>query len=718
MRIIQLLPTISFGDAVGNDTLAIRAMIEEMGYETAIYAENIDSRLPKGTGIPFSEFPQLSDEDILIYHASTGTELNYKLPSLGGKKVMIYHNITPPEFFCGYSQAAEDLTRAGLDGIKFLADKIDYCIADSEFNKADLQRMGYTCRIDVCPILIPFSDYEKSPNRAVIERYQGDGITNILFVGRIAPNKRQEDVIRAFYCYLKRYNEKARLFLVGSWNGMELYYQRLVDYTKLLGIEDEVIFVGHIKFDEILAYYRLADAFLCMSEHEGFCVPLVEAMYFNVPIVARACAAIPDTLGAGGLLMEKNTPEQAALILHRLVSNNEIKVHIRQKGQETLARYQYDAVAGTLRTLLQKVMSQNFSKIIQITATISRGDAVSNDIMAFQRTLLDKQVQTHIYAETLPNGSGWEQIHALQSLPTLRKNDIAIYHHATGSSIPDVFCRLPCRKVLVYHNVTPPHFFAPFDSNAEKACEWGLRSLREMQGAVDYCIADSEFNKADLFRAGYTCPIDVCPILIPFSDYGQPADTHIQEKYGDGRTNIIFVGRVAPNKKFEDVIAVFAAYKEQDKDARLFLVGSYDENGKYYQFLQTRIKKLHVEDVVFTGHIHFSEILAYYKIASAFVCMSEHEGFCVPLVEAMLFRVPIVAYASTAIPDTLGGSGVMVNDKAPQKVAAEIHKLITDKAYREAIVCGQDKRLEDFSYEKVSDTLQKILTAIGDSNER
>ena len=156
--------------------------------------------------------------------------------------------------------------------------------------------MGYTCPIDVCPILIPFSDYEKEPDRRVLRRYKGDGKTNLLFVGRIAPNKKQENVIRAFYFYHKYYSPDSRLFLVGSWSGMESYYERLCDYVKALGIAEHVVFTGHIRFDEILAYYHLADVFLCMSEHEGFCVPLVEAMYFHVPIVAYSCAAVPDTL--------------------------------------------------------------------------------------------------------------------------------------------------------------------------------------------------------------------------------------------------------------------------------------------------------------------------------------------------------------------------------------------------------------------------------------
>ena len=168
-----------------------------------------------------------------------------------------------------------------------------------------------------------------------------------------------------------------------------------------------------------------------------------------------------------------------------------------------------------------------------------------------------------------------------------------------------------------------------------------------------------------------------------------------------------------PNKKFEDVIACFAAYKEKyDPTARLFLVGNYQETDIYYQHLQEYIKKCGVKDVIFPGHIAFNAILAYYKIADLFLCMSEHEGFCVPLVEAMFFETPIVAYASTAIPGTLGGSGVLVETKEPETVAETMNRVMQDAEYRGEILKKQDERLKDFAYESIRgqilDEIEKV----------
>lgn len=351
-RIIQVLPTISFGDAVGNDTLAIRKILNEQGYSTDIYAENIDPRLPSGTAEKISNLKMLSGTDVLIYHASTGTNLNYELQKYGGKRIMIYHNITPPSFFSSYSPDSFELCKRGYEGVKYLADKIDYCIADSEYNKQELTGMGYKCPIEVCPIVIPFQDYGRKPDQTILDRYRNDGWINLLFVGRIAPNKKQEDIIRAFYYYQKYINEKSRLFLVGSDSGMEIYRKRLEQYVDLMGLGSKVIFPGHIQFSSILSYYRLANVFLCMSEHEGFCVPLVEAMYFGIPIIAYKSSAIPDTLGQGGILIDNKEPRLVATAIDRILKDELLCKEIREQQVIQLHKYKYENVKRQLLTCL------------------------------------------------------------------------------------------------------------------------------------------------------------------------------------------------------------------------------------------------------------------------------------------------------------------------------------------------------------------------------
>lgn len=356
MRIIQLLPTISYGDAVGNDAVAIRRLLVDFGYDTEIYAQNIDPRLKKGTAKKLEHLPKLNKKDILLYHLSTGTDLNYQLADYPGRKVVVYHNITPCEYFYGYSKTNYDLTYLGREGLSFLKDKVVHCFADSEYNKTDLQESGYMCPIDVLPIIVPFDDYNKTPNPDILAQYDDDW-TNILFVGRVAPNKKQEDVIKAFAYYKKYINQKSRLFLVGSYNGMEIYHKQLQKYVKSLDVSD-VIFTGHTKFDHILAYYKLADVFLCMSEHEGFCVPLVEAMYFDVPVIAYKAAAIPDTMGNSGLLIDEKNPALTAKLIERLTNDKALKEAVIESQRCRLKDFSYESTRALFKRYIGNVVEK------------------------------------------------------------------------------------------------------------------------------------------------------------------------------------------------------------------------------------------------------------------------------------------------------------------------------------------------------------------------
>ena len=345
MRVVQLLPTLSFGDAIGNDTIALKGVISEMGYDTDIYAENIDKRLPEGIAQKADKLRDLKKDDVLIYHKSTGTDLTFKIDNYKCRRIMVYHNVTPPEFFRPYNTAATQLTELGYKGVEYLRDKIDYVLAVSAYNRSELVKMGYTCPMDIRPILIKFDDYRQTPDEATIKKYS-DGKKNLVFVGRIAPNKKQENVIRAFYCY-KKLEPESRLILVGSSKGMENYYERLQKYANALGIGDDVIFPGHIKFSEILAYYRLADAFVCMSEHEGFCVPLVEAMFFDVPVIAYDTSTISDTLGGSGVLLDNNDPIFAAAVIDRVLTDEKLRESIIEGQRRRLEDFSYERIKAT-----------------------------------------------------------------------------------------------------------------------------------------------------------------------------------------------------------------------------------------------------------------------------------------------------------------------------------------------------------------------------------
>lgn len=361
MRIVQLMPTLSYGDAVGNDALAINDTLKRNGYNTCIYAENIDKRIDKSIVKKASELKGLERDDLIIYHFSTGSKLNAQLRNFSCKIVMRYHNITPYNFFEGYNPALSELCWQGREQLKALRNDVEYCIADSEFNKRDLEELGFKCNIDVLPILIPFCDYEKEPDNNVVRRYESDEYINILFTGRIAPNKRQEDVIAAFHLYQKYYNPKSRLFMVGSYDGMAIYYNRLRRYAEELHVKN-VYFTGHIKFDAILAYYRTADLFLCMSEHEGFCVPVVEAMFFGIPIVAYDSTAVGGTLGGAGVLLSEKNPLETAGMIDYIVNHTELREKMLQNGSERLRDFEHDKIEERFLKYVKGILGKDYEE--------------------------------------------------------------------------------------------------------------------------------------------------------------------------------------------------------------------------------------------------------------------------------------------------------------------------------------------------------------------
>lgn len=379
-----------------------------------------------------------------------------------------------------------------------------------------------------------------------------------------------------------------------------------------------------------------------------------------------------------------------------------------------------DSLRGTIEQLRMQVAELNErleiksvfetdekkGRVIQLVSSLNFGDAVGNDALAIKRMLEEAGYVTAIFAQAIHPRIKEKNVFLTEMLPELNEKDIIIYHYAAADELQPILEETSAKVVLRYHNVTPSNFFHGYDDITEKITKEGLAQVQSMQGVIDYGLAVSEFNKHDLLKMGYDCPIAVAPILIPFDDYKQEPSQDVMEKYSDGVTNIVFVGRIVPNKKFEDVIACFAAYKEKyDPTARLFLVGNYKETDKYYQYLLHYIEEHGVKDVIFPGHIPFDEILAYYRIAHVFLCMSEHEGFCVPLVEAMFFETPIVAYASTAVPGTLGGSGVLVKTKEPEAVAEIMEQIVKDEEYRKEILKKQAERLQDFAYEKIKEQI-------------
>jgi len=348
MEIHQILPTISSGDAIGNEVREIKRVLNEWGYKSEIYAQNIH---PKINAKKYTEYKKVSSkENILIFHFSIGSEISEFVAKLPDKKIMIYHNITPPKYFCGVNETLVNLLENGKKELRSLVDYIDLAVGVSEYNRLELQKIGFK-NTDVLPIIMDFHEYS-SPNEKLLLKYNDDSV-NLLFVGRVTPHKRQEDIIKVFY-YYKLINPKSRLFLAGSYEGCEIYSDYLKKLIQDLNLKD-VHLLGKISFNDLISYYKLADIFICMSEHEGFCVPILESMYFEVPIIAYNSTAIPSTLDNTGILVNEKNYCEIAEMANLLIEDEELRSTLVKKQRARLDDFKREKIISQLKSILFKV---------------------------------------------------------------------------------------------------------------------------------------------------------------------------------------------------------------------------------------------------------------------------------------------------------------------------------------------------------------------------
>jgi len=336
MRIDQLVPAFHRGDAIGDEAWELRSFFRAEGYESEIFCLSRDRGL-EGSSRLFSEFPAPAATDVTILHFALPSPLSAALAGLPSKKALIYHNITPAGFFEGTNPEFARVARLGRDELATLAPVADLSLADSEYNRMELEALGYR-NTHVFPLFVDFDKYSRPENRLVHDLYRDDR-TNILFVGRIAPNKKIENLVKTVFYYKKYISPLVRLIVVGKTNTFPAYYaavSRMADEFYLK--PEEARFLGHVPDDEMFALYRASDVFLSLSEHEGFCLPLVESWIFDLPIVALGAAAVPYTLGESGMLLSEFRPDKAAEAVDLVAKTPALRKALVESGRRELGR--------------------------------------------------------------------------------------------------------------------------------------------------------------------------------------------------------------------------------------------------------------------------------------------------------------------------------------------------------------------------------------------
>jgi glycosyltransferase involved in cell wall biosynthesis len=346
----QLVHTLSYGDAISTEVLALQRALRERGVPSEIFSINCHPKL-KGQARHFSEIEGCEAAD-LILHYSLGSPLNDVYRGwTKGRRVLVYHNITPSLWYRSINSRVADDIEVGISELPHLCSVSDTIWADSDFNAQEIQVLGYEAR--VLDLLVDPGRWQASRNEPLYQSVVNTPGTQVLHVGRIAPNKRLEDVIKSFY-FLRKYRDpEARLRLVGIDTDTELYSFSLRELAAYLGIAESVEFVGGLADDEVRAMYEASDVYLCMSEHEGFCLPLIEAMHFRLPIVAFAAGAVPATLGGAGILVSEKRHAEVGELLWRMTTDASLRDSVIARGIERVEAFTYERFSNRMATLVR-----------------------------------------------------------------------------------------------------------------------------------------------------------------------------------------------------------------------------------------------------------------------------------------------------------------------------------------------------------------------------
>jgi len=353
MIVNQWVPAAHNGDAIGDSARRVQALLRAMGHESELYAMTIDDDL-RTVVRPF-DHPDARRGDVTIFHFALISPMTPAFASLGGGRVLQYHNVTPAHFFAPYDAGLFRLSRLSRQDLATLAGHVDLALGDSEYNRLELEHLGFD-RTGVMPIAIDTARITCAARRPALEEVLDDGLENFLFVGRIVPNKRIEDFIRLAEEYKRYVNVDYRFIFVGRFDGVPRYYSTIRALIREFDLPpDRFIFTGPVPNEDLATYYRMSSVYVSLSDHEGFCVPLLEAMAADLPVLAYGAAAVPDTLGGAGVQFSPKDLEYAAELLGVLTFDDQVRRRVIEGQRKRLQDFGDARIERELRAILARV---------------------------------------------------------------------------------------------------------------------------------------------------------------------------------------------------------------------------------------------------------------------------------------------------------------------------------------------------------------------------
>jgi glycosyltransferase involved in cell wall biosynthesis len=350
----------------------------------------------------------------------------------------------------------------------------------------------------------------------------------------------------------------------------------------------------------------------------------------------------------------------------------------------------------------------SFGQIDQFHPSTSLGDAITNDMLEIRRVLRESGFSSEIFSHHV--APGLEKHVRLLSDYVPEPASLLLIHHSMGFDGFDEIAALPCRKILRYHNITPSRLLP--NPHLQRYAEIGRRQLREYAKHVEIGVGVSEFNRKELVQLGYRYTSTVPLFIRAEALLSDKPDPQLQRKLA-GTENLLFVGRICPNKKQDDLVRIFDKYRQSRPNARLLLPGSWEGTEEYTRHVRSEIRNRNLDDVVWLpGKISAAELAACYRSSSALLCASEHEGFCAPLLEAMAFDLPVVAFNAAAVPETLGEAGILLDTKDPEIWSEVIAELRESGGFRDSVLQAQRSRLPEFHVGRIRIRLLGLVSGL------
>lgn len=552
-----------------------------------------------------------------------------------------------------------------------------------------------------------------------------------LYAGRKDAGKNTPLLVQYFLRYLAER---------GGAGGLRLYLIGNLPAPIPPGGRDAVIDLGFVPVQDKYDAYAAADVFIQPSVMESFSIVIMEAWLAGAPVMVHgACAVTREHVEvSGGGLHFADYPHFAEG-LDLILSRPELAAAMAEAGRRyVLERFAWPAVTERFLELIRRVSAEPPARpgrwkgpdeaaggggtrpkasagggrpaVHQMLPDFAFGDAIGGDALAIQKALRRAGFASDIFAQNLDRRLAGRARPVGDYAAEAGPDDALIFHFSIGHPLADRLTSMPGRKVLRYHNITPAEYLAACNPESAQRSILGREQLARLAPAVELGLGVSPYNCEELAAAG--CPdTAMVPILLDLDVLGTPPDPAILTRFGDGRPQVLHVGRLAPNKAIEDLIKTHRWLAKLLPGARLLLVGSDAGWRPYSEGLRNLVRDLEVPGVHFSGHVSFPGLMAYYRAAGAYLCLSEHEGFCVPLVEAMHFALPIVAYASTGVPGTLGDGGVLLPEKDPVVAAETLAMALTDRQLNAALKRAAAARLERFRPERVA---AELIAALGE----